>query len=368
MRRITWVTAIVICVTLLLSACGTKDAASIVKDLDHVVSKLQSYQGAGTMKLYTGQQPQEYQVEVWFQNPSYYRIALKNAKKDITQIVLRNDEGVFVLTPSLNKSFRFQSDWPEKQGQVYLYQTLIQSILTDNARQFASEKESYVFDVLANYQTSSLVRQKIWLNKETYAPQQVQVTDANSNVVVEVKFDQFDFNAQFEKDSFEMQRNMTSMNVESMPTMNEVDESGNPVTPSTDATTKDGTATAEPGQETTASSKDLGSFGIIEPGFTAGAILQDASVLNEDMSHAVLLRYAGDYNYTLHESRPQDREVALIEGESVQLDYTVGLLTGTEQRTLTWTNEGIMYKLTSVDLPRSEMVNIANSLADQSGK
>lgn len=53
---------------------------------------------------------------------------VNECKKDVTQIVLRNDEGVFVLTPSQNKSFRFQSNWPDNQGQVYLYETLIRSI------------------------------------------------------------------------------------------------------------------------------------------------------------------------------------------------------------------------------------------------
>jgi len=367
MRRITWITAIVVCVTLLLSGCGTKDAAAIVKDLDHVVSKLSSYQGTGTMTLHTGQQPQEYQVEVWYQNPSYYRIALKNAKKDITQIVLRNDEGVFVLTPSLNKSFRFQSDWPEKQGQVYLYQTLIHSILQDNTRQFASEKESYVFDVLANYQTSALVRQKIWLNKETYAPQQVQVTDANSNVVVEVKFDQFDFNAKFEKDSFEMQRNMTTgMNIEVLPTTGKVTETGDPA-----ASTGEGEPSTEPSKETTTEpTQDLGPFGMIEPGYIpANVMLQDAKEISDAPDYAVLLRYSGDYNFTLRESRPQDRKVAIMDGESVDLGFTIGHLTGTEQRTLTWmTDEGIEYRLSSADLPQSEMVSIATSLINQSGK
>ncbi len=118
------------------------------------------------MTLNTGTEPQEYSVEVCYMAESYYRIALTNAKKDITQIVLRNDDGVFVLTPHLNKSFRFQSDWPENQGQVYLYQSLVQSILMDNERQFTTDDKSYVFDVAANYQNGSLARQKVWLDKK----------------------------------------------------------------------------------------------------------------------------------------------------------------------------------------------------------
>src|SRR5687768_3569226 len=202
MRRITWTVAIVVAVALLMAGCGKKDASTVVKDLDHVVSNMGSYQGMGEMVLHTGQDPLEYQVEVWYQSPHYYRIALTNAKKDITQIVLRNDEGVFVLTPQLNKSFRFQSNWPDNQGQVYLYQTLVNSIVADSARQFAVEKDAYVFDVAANYQNSSLARQKIWLDKKDYAPQHVEISDANAKVMVVVEFTQFEFDKTFEKDAF----------------------------------------------------------------------------------------------------------------------------------------------------------------------
>lgn len=208
MRRMTWAAAVVLCISLIAAGCGAKTAESVVKDLDGVLGGLKSYQGKGTMTLHTGQQPLQYEVEVWYKKPSYYRVSLTNAAKDITQIVLRNDEGVFVLTPKLKKSFRFQSDWPQNQGQVYLYQTLVQSILLDNSRQFAIDKESVVFDVMANYQNGSLARQKIWLDAKTYAPQRVEVSDANANVMVEVTFDQFRFDAVFDDKAFDMAANM----------------------------------------------------------------------------------------------------------------------------------------------------------------
>ena len=119
-RRISWITVIALFSVIFLAGCGSKNADSIVKDLDKVVGKMESYEGSGTMILHTGQQQLEYQVEVWYQKPKLYRISLTNAKRDITQIVLRNNDGVFVLNPQLNKSYRFQSEWPDNQGQVYL--------------------------------------------------------------------------------------------------------------------------------------------------------------------------------------------------------------------------------------------------------
>lgn len=361
MRRITWVLAIIMSVALIMTGCGKKDAASVVKDLNNVADKLESkqgaYQGSGTMTLYTGEQPQEYKVEVWYKNPSYYRISLANVQKDITQIVLRNDEGVFVLTPSLNKSFRFQSDWPDNQGQVYLYQTLVRGIVSDNNRQFVVDGDNYVFEVAANYQSSALVRQKIWLDKKSYAPKQVQVSDSEAKVVVDVKFDNFKFDPEFTKDSFDMQKNMTA-GAASESTVAEVDENGNPVV-------------VPEGQEQSAPqvTAELGDFGIIEPGYIpTGVEFKDSNKIESSKDHAVLIRYDGIYQYTIMESRPLDRAVSLAPGSVIDLGFTVGLLSGDEQQTLTWMNEGVEYRITSANLPVSEMMQIAASMEEQSGK
>lgn len=389
----------VLVLSALLAACGKKDAAAVVKDLNEVVGEMESYQGAGVMTLHTGDTPQQYKVEVWHQKPSYYRIALTNAKKDVTQIVLRNDEGVFVLTPSQNKSFRFQSNWPDNQGQVYLYETLIRSITGDTTRQFADEKESYVFDVAANYNTHALVRQKIWLNKSDYAPKQVEVSDSNANVVVDVKFDSFKFGTEFEKDAFDMQRNMTAATEEGGKTgtdsgVTPVEQTGNeggkePANPQTapepDGAVTDGqtgvggdteqqgtegAATGQEGEEPTlAEPEDADSFGVIQPTYAPeGVQLKDDQILEEAGDYSVMLRYEGTYNYTIFEARPQDRAVSLAPSSVVDLGFTLGMISGDALQTLTWMTDGIEYRITSADLPQNEMVRIATSMQEESGK
>lgn len=492
MRRFTWVIALVMCLSLVLAGCGKKDAGSVVKDLDGVMNKLQSYQGSGKMVLHTGQEPQEYQVEVWYQNPHYYRISLTNAKKDITQIVLRNDDGVFVLTPHLNKSFRFQSDWPENQGQVYLYQSLVQSILMDNDRQFTVDPNAYVFDVLANYQNGSLARQKIWLDKKSYAPQKVEVSDQESNVMVMVDFTQFEFGKKFEKDSFDMQRNMTSWNIQSLPTMgtngdtpsggktpagdsqasgthdpgtmdgkssaaggsNAANGAGgasgsaagaqaatgsangskaaagaaagttpggaaNPAPGTTSAagaagkaapsngsnagaaasqgvnganagaaasqgsagTAANGTTAAQGGASAStgaasgtaanASKQKAGQpeFGVIEPTYLpSGVKRQDVNEIKLGENKAIMLRYAGKYNYTLVESHPETQTVSNLPSDIVDLGYTLAVITGDEKKTLMWTYEGVEFRLSTGDLPLTEMIKVAQAVQGESGK
>src|SRR5690606_21132752 len=124
--------------------------------------------------------------------------------------------GVFVLTPSLNKSFRFQSDWPERQGQAYLYQTLAGSILQDQNRQFVEEDHAYVFEVASNLQNHSFVRQRVWLDKKNYAPIRMEAMGADTSVLIDVAFDSFSFGKRFDDDSFQMERNMTSYQLQSV--------------------------------------------------------------------------------------------------------------------------------------------------------
>ncbi|MBP1965213.1 outer membrane lipoprotein-sorting protein [Paenibacillus aceris] len=392
MRRVTWVVAVVMCLALVLAGCGMgkKDAGSIVKDLDHVISKADSYQASGSMILHTGQQPQEYQVEVAFSPDHFYRISLTNASKDVTQIVLRNEEGVFVLTPHLKKSFRFQSDWPENQGQVYLFQSLAKSIIADKDRQFTTDNDMYVFDVAANYQNEQLSRQKIWLNKKTLAPTQVQVSDANQNVMVQVNFTKFEFDAKFDKDFFQMERNMTSWNMQTLPTMSDVKVTDANHPSISDVTDKNLSATggqsdqtkAQDGQKATASTgtktdatkpntaaSKPQSIGIIEPNYLPKDVVkQDITDMKLGEDAAVLLRYKGKYNFSMVEVRPQAKSVSLQPGDIVDLGFTIGVLTGEDKKTLTWTNDGVEFRLTTGDLPTNEMIKVAMATEGQSGK
>lgn len=418
MRRVTWILAIVIGLAAVLAGCGSKDAGSVVKDLNNMTSKLESYKGTGKMVLNTGEYPQEYQVEVWYQNPHFYRISLTNENKDIKQIVLRNDDGVFVLTPHLNKSFRFQSDWPDNQGQVYLFQTLAQSIVNDNERQFVDEDSAYVFDVTAKYQNNgNLKRQKIWLDKKNLAPKHVEVSDENSKVIVKLDFTQFEFGSKFDKNAFDMQRNMTTSNMNSLsltPDENvlgdekanteEKDKTGagkpdeskkdgtrpsvSPVPSSTPGTknsstdpkgtdqgktergknNSDSEKKDKDGKQTSESGKDR-SFGIIEPAYIPQGVEKSGiSDFKYGEEKAILVRYKGKFNYNIVEVRPQAQAVAVLPGELVDLGFTLGVLTGKEQRTLNWTYQGVDFKLSTSDMPKEEMIKVAMSVLGEGGK
>lgn len=323
-------TIVVTMIVLLVTGCspGAKDADGVVKELKAFMKDMQGYEAQGTMTIKTGETPLVYEVSATYLQPHYYKIELNNQERAIKQVILRNDEGVFVLTPSMNKVFKFQSDWPQNQGQVYLFQTLAQSIMNDNTRTFKAEKDAYVFEVMANYQNSSLSRQTIWLSKQDFHPMKVAVSDQNGAVMVEVQFTKFTYKNDLKKSLFATDANMSP--------------------------------TETPSQST---------FVPMEPTYLPeGVAFKDSEQITFGGAPGTLLRYAGnEVQFTLMQTKPHDVATSMggAGGDLIDLGYTLAELTGNEEnglRAMTWTYEGIQFRLASTSLPEVEMVRVAQSV------
>ena len=97
----------------IIAGCGEASKEDVVGDLEQTLTEISSYQTQASMEMFTGETTQKYQIDLSFKADDYYRVFMQNQEdEEGNQIILKNDEGVFVLTPALNKSFRFQSDWP----------------------------------------------------------------------------------------------------------------------------------------------------------------------------------------------------------------------------------------------------------------
>lgn len=335
MRKVFLLLALLAMVASLLAACGSKGEEEVVGELSDKWESMQSYKAEATLTLQTGQEPQEYNIEVWHKKPDYYRISLTNKAKDITQIILRNEEGVFVLTPHLNKSFRFQSSWPDNSGQVYLYESLIKDILSDSNRKFSTEGDKYVFETVTNYHNKTLVAQKIWLSKDLKI-NKVEVMDTDYKVTVLVEFNNMEFDFSFENDAFDMKRNMQGALLDSIPTMAQEQETYQ------------------------------GSFGTYYPEYTPTNVeLVEEKEVTQDGVPMVVLRYAGDYHFSIIQQRPTAKTVDMPVGQPVDLGFTIGVL---GEKSLFWTYDGVDFTLTAEGMPAEEMVTIAQSVLGQASK
>ncbi len=319
-----------------LTACGEKTQEDIIEELGEKVQKMTGYKAAAVMTLETGKDPQNYEVEIWHKKENYYRVALSNAKKDQSQIILRNDEGVFVLTPALNKSFRFESDWPENNSQVYLYESLVDDILTDPERKFKATDDQYVFQTKTNYANKNLQQQEITLNKKDLTPVSVKIMDVELNVLVTVQFNEFEPNASFNEDDFDMDRNLTGAQLESLPTM-APENNEEPLVPYYPMYVPDGT------------------------------IMNDSKEVSIEDGKRIILSYTGGKNFTLIQQRSRVQQASIpmhiTDGEPVDLGFTIGAFSSEGQiQSLNWSYEGVDFFLASKDISQEEMISIARSV------
>lgn len=314
-----------------LAACGTKSQESVVKDLDGTLNDLKSYKAKAKMTLQMGTEPQVYDVEIWHKEPSFYRVNLKNAQKDQSQMILRNEEGVFVLTPALNKSFRFQSEWPKNSSQAYLYESLITDILEDKEAKFSATKEHYVFETKTRYQNNKMLpTQEIILNKKNLAPVSVKVMDPDRNALVTVEFSDVKFDASFDKDAFDMKKNMTAAQLEVQVMANVEDK---------EFTVK---------------------YPVAE---LPNVKLVDEKEIATENGKRVILTYDGDKSFTLIQEKadamPAMSSPITMTGKPVDLGFTIGAMNETS---VSWTHLGVDYMLASTDLSPEELEMVAKSV------
>lgn len=317
-------------VIFLLAACGSKSKDDVVKELNGKLNDLSGYKVDAKMTLKMGTDSQVYNVEIWHKDPTFYRVNLKNAEKDQSQMILRNKEGVFVLTPALKKSFKFQSDWPQNSSQAYLYESLIKDIVSDKEAKFSSTKEHYVFETKTRYQNNSMLPiQEIKLNKEDLSPAVVKVMDPDRNALVTVEFSKVKFNASFDDSDFDMQKNMTRADL-NLPVM--------------------------------AESKDM-AFTVKYPTADLGAKLVDEKEVKLENGKRVVLTYEGEKSFTLVQEKVTVKEASTsptyVDGDLVDLGVTIGAVS---EGSITWTMDGVDYMIASNNLTEEELVEIARTV------
>ncbi|MFE8698851.1 outer membrane lipoprotein carrier protein LolA [Cytobacillus sp. FJAT-53684] len=316
-------------VVIALSACGTKSQGDVTKELSEKLEEIKSYKSKAKMTLQMGTEPQTYDIEVWHKEPMYYRVDLKNAQKDQSQMILRNDEGVFVLTPALNKSFKFQSEWPKNSSQAYLYESLIKDIIDDKEAKFQATKQHYIFETKTKYQNNQMLpTQEITLKKSDLSPVSVKVMDTDRNALVTVEFTDMKFNASLDKKEFDMQKSRTSAQIE-VPVMTEIADE---------------------------------EFSVKYPAEIQGIDLIDQKEIKTEDGKRVVLTFGGEKSFTLIQEKAEvmpASSLTTMSGEPVDLGFTIGALSN---NSITWTYQGVDYMIASNDLSEEEMTSIARSV------
>ncbi|MGM8216637.1 LolA family protein [Bacillaceae bacterium W0354] len=318
---------------LLLAACGEETVDDVLGSLNDKAKNMASYQADATMEITTGEEPQQFDVQVWHKKEDYYKVVLQNQLDEKgNQIILRNDEGVFVLTPSINKSYKFQNEWPKHHSQPYLFNSLVDDINNDSDREFKTTENYYVFNVKTNYKgNQQLPYQEIYFHKNSYKPALVKVKNADGDKMVEVDFTSFEFDVEIEDQEFDTEYNLAEGTI-STPTMAELEE-----------------------QEMTI---------YFPTQLPEGTEPTSEEIISFDEGERVISTYEGEKGFTLvqemYYSYPTALDVPVYSsGDMIDLGFTMGHMTS---NSLEWQLNGMNFILASDSLTVEEMVSIAKSV------
>ncbi|WP_100486026.1 LolA family protein [Sporolactobacillus pectinivorans] len=317
-----------ILMAVLLSGCGAKSEKDVIKDLGNKIEQMNSYQTDATMTFQHNGKKQIYQANITFKKPYYYRVALTDSKNENKQMILRNADGVFVLTPELNKSYQFESTWPNNRSQAYLYHSLNQDIQNDPNPGFKIKDNQYIFDTKTNYNTTQLANQSITLNKNL-TPEMVQVKDKDQNIIVTVNFSHFKVNPPIDQKTFDVKQNMTAARIKNTQTV----------------------------------SADNATFRLQYP--TADISGTKLSMMKPEVTQAgekYVLKYSGKKPFTLIESKSVASLSiipALATGDPANLGFAIGSVS---DNTLSWSSGGTDYYLASDKLTQDELISVAQSM------
>ena len=231
---------------------------------------------------------------------------------------------VRVLTPSLNKSFKFQSEWPYNNSQSYILQTILKDINSDKDKKFEEINDTYVFTTKVNYlNNNDLTKQQIVFDKELN-PKSVIILNNNDEIQMKMTFNSVDYNATYDDTYFTLEGNMTNTEI-----------------------------------ETTSGTLDSIIYPMYIPSNTQ---LSGQEKIATENGERIILTFSGDNPFTIVQETAVAAEELLtipVYGDPYIVTDTVGALS---DNSVTWVSNGVEFYVVSDILNSEELLEVANSI------
>jgi len=320
---------LILMVSLLMTGCGKQSEGDVLKEFKENVEGVKAYKLKGNLTIINNDDSYDYDVVASYSKKDNFRVSLKNKTNNHEQVILKNKEGVYVLTPSLNKSFKFQSDWPYNNSQTYLLQTLLNDIENDNSRSFKEIKDGYLFTTKVNYPNNEeLIKQKIYFDKKI-KPTKVEVLNKENDVLIKLDITSIDMKAKFDNNYFELDESMK-----------------------TAKTNYDETAAV--------SNIETETYPLYVP---EGTELTNTEKLNIDGGERVIMNFEGDSPFMLVQeltSASEEMEIVSVYGEPYVLPTGIAAIS---DNMISWVNNNVEYYVVADNMNEEELMTVASSIA-----
>ncbi len=361
MKKIVVLIGMVLC----LCGCGKETSEDIIKDFKSNISGVKSYKLTGSMEISNDEETFTYSLESYYLKDDYYKVILVNQTNNHEQIILKTSGDVYVITPSLNKSFKFESDWPNNSSQSYLLGNILSDIESDKEASVTKSDNGYVIKSKVNYPNNTeLTYQKVYLNSKKVV-EKVEVYNESDIVKIKVTFASVDLKAGLKEQDFQLDDYIKD--TEENDTTTEDNSNNENADVSTDNECESDNCSTENSEDTSQDNSQNTSNieNIIYPLYIpSNTYLTSSEKVSTANGTRVILTFSGDKNFVLIEEasvKEDEMEIIPVYGEPLLLSEAVGALSASS---LNWDANNISYYLASTELSVKEMQSIANSLGN----
>ena len=321
-------------VLLLVSGCGKYNDKDLIKELSKKVEDSNSYHLSGTLEIYRNEEKYTYTVDSSYKKGDLFKVNLTNQNNNHEQVILKNKEGVYVITPSLNKSFKFQSDWPYNNSQIYLLQPIITDLNNDSERKFEKTSDGYTITSKVNYSSErDFNTQKIYIDKEKNITK-VEVLDNDNNVKMCLTIIDIDYKAKFEDKYFDASNYLKQ--TEETPKEENKEQTNN---------------------KTTTKIED-----IVYPMYVPiDTELSGQDIVETTNGERVILTFSGESAFTVVQETLNDTDTTnYVYGDPYLILDTVGSIT---DYSVSWISNGVEYSVMSDNMEIDELLTVAQSIS-----
>ena len=275
----------------------------------------------------------------------------------------------------MKKSFKFQSDWPYNNSQIYLLQSILTDIENDSERVFENNDDGFIFTSKVNYPNNrNITKQEVTFDKNLNLAKVVVMTaDEVPKMTLTVK--DIDYSPKFNDDYFDLNaimddsisdREETDTNDNNTNDSNSSDNSNmneeNTTTEENNTETDDNSTNEEATTDDNTSSTGIIDDIIYPLVLPEGTKLSSEEKVSKTDGERVILTFDGDKPFLLvEETVVAEDELTIIPttGEPYMFMDTIGVLS---DNSLTWTSGNMEYYIVSDVMSQDELVEIASSV------
>lgn len=350
-----------ISILFLASGCGQQTKEDIIKDMSDNVNKSKSYILKGSMEISNDEETFNYSLESYYLKDDFYKVILVNQTNNHEQIILKSKEDVYVITPTLNKSFKFESDWPNNSSQAYILSNIVKDVTNDKNSEIETKENGYIIKSKVNYPNNEdLKYQKIYLNDKKII-EKVEVYNESDIIKIKVIFTDINLKANLKEEDFKLEAY-----VKEEPLETDTKNNDNEVKNENDKKCENNENCENQDNKSTESNEQTANIeNIIYPLYIpSNTFLSNSEKVTTTNGNRVILTFSGEKNFVIIEEKAmanKNMEIIPVYGEPLMLSETIGALS---VNSLNWDVNNISYYLASTELTTQEMQSIANSLGN----